>query len=151
MLVHSIVSETTKTQAQVNHDKKNAVIRWRNPKLTPITLVSLQGHSFGVTRTHELPEATLDPKGAPADHSAILAGKTNWNQLFRLKSSGGTVAPLITLHYCIDFYIKKYGEKERTECTYYVWYNSIPSDVCINAQSWIWWGSNLALYTSPPM
>jgi hypothetical protein len=61
------------TTAQVNHDNKIAVVCRRNPALAMITLAHLQGHKIRATRSHELPEATLDPKGAPADHSAILA------------------------------------------------------------------------------
>jgi hypothetical protein len=66
-----IVSRTT--SAQVDHDNKIAVVLWRNLELAMITLVRSRGHKIGATRSHELPEAALDPKGAPADHSAILA------------------------------------------------------------------------------
>jgi hypothetical protein len=66
-----ILSRTT--TAQVDHDNKIAVVRWRNPELVMINRVHSQGHNIEATRNHELPEATLDPKGAPADHSAILA------------------------------------------------------------------------------
>jgi hypothetical protein len=52
---------------------KIAVVRWRNPESAMITLVRSQGHKIGATRSHELPEATLDPKGAPADHTALSA------------------------------------------------------------------------------
>ncbi len=70
-----IVNGTTKTQ--VNHDNKIAVVRWGNPELAMITLVRLQCHSFRAARSHELPEATLDPEGAPADHSTILARRSD--------------------------------------------------------------------------
>jgi hypothetical protein len=66
-----IVSRTT--AAQLNHDNKITVVHQRNPELAMITLVRSQGHNIGLTRSHELPKATLDPKEAPADHSAILA------------------------------------------------------------------------------
>ncbi len=66
-----IVSRTT--TSQVDHDNKIAVVRGRSQELVMITLVRLQGHKIRATRNHELPEATLDPKGAQADHSAILA------------------------------------------------------------------------------
>ena len=66
-----IISGTT--NAQVDHDNKIAVLRRRKPELAMITLVRLQGHRIGATRSHELPEATLDPEGAQADHSAISA------------------------------------------------------------------------------
>ena len=55
-----------------------------------ITLARSQGHKIGATRRHELPEATLDPKGAPADHSAILTWRTNWNQSIWLNSVDAT-------------------------------------------------------------
>ncbi len=57
--------------------------------------VRLRGHKIGATRSHELPEATLDPKGAPADHSAILAWRTGWNQSILLNSVGATSPPKI--------------------------------------------------------
>jgi hypothetical protein len=66
-----IVSGTTK--AQVDHDNKIAIVRWRDPELTMIILVHWRDHKIGATRSNELPEATLDPKGARADHSTILA------------------------------------------------------------------------------
>jgi hypothetical protein len=83
-----IISGTTK--AQINHDNKIAVVRQHNPEFAMITLVHLQGHKIGATRSHELPEATLDPKRALADHSAILVWKTDWNQLVWLNSVGVT-------------------------------------------------------------
>ncbi len=55
-----------------------------------ITLAHLRGHKIGATRGHELPEVTLDPKGAQADHSAISAWRTDWNQLIWLNSVGWT-------------------------------------------------------------
>jgi hypothetical protein len=60
-----IVSRTT--AAQLNHDKKITVVRRSNLELAMITLVYSQGHKIGATRSHELPEATLDPQGAPVD------------------------------------------------------------------------------------
>jgi hypothetical protein len=66
-----IKSGTTKTQ--VDHDSKIAVVCWCNPEMAMIILVRSQGHSFRATISHELREATLDLKGASADHSAILA------------------------------------------------------------------------------
>jgi hypothetical protein len=56
--------------AQVDHDNKIAVACWRNPGLAMITLVCSQA-----TKTGQLgaSEATLDSKGAHADHSSILA------------------------------------------------------------------------------
>ncbi len=49
-----------------------------------ITLACSQGHLFGVTRSHELPEVTLGLKRAPADHSC------NIGEMDRLKSVGLT-------------------------------------------------------------
>ncbi len=91
-----IISGTTKTQ--VNHDNKIVMVQRRGTKLALITLVNSQGHSFGATRSHELTEATLYPKGAPADRSAISARRTNWNQSFRLKSISGTDAQVVTYY-----------------------------------------------------
>ncbi len=56
--------------------------------------VRSQGHKIGATRNHELPEAILDPKGAPADLSAISAWRTNCNQSIWLNSVGGAWQPL---------------------------------------------------------
>ncbi len=53
-----IVSGTTKTK--VEHGNKIAVVRRHNPELAVKTLVRLQGHLFGATRIHQLPEAKLN-------------------------------------------------------------------------------------------
>ncbi len=87
-----IISRTT--TAQVDHNNIINVVRWRNPESGMISLVHLQGHNIGVTRNHELPEATLDPKRAPADHSAISAWRTDCNQSIQLNSVGGAQPPV---------------------------------------------------------
>jgi hypothetical protein len=55
-------------------------------KFAGITIVCSRGHSFGVPRSREQPEATLGPKGAQADHSAISGIRTDCNKLVRLNS-----------------------------------------------------------------
>ncbi len=87
-----IVSRTT--TSQVNHDNKIAVVHCWNPESVKISLVRLQGHKNGATRNHELPEATLDPKGARADHSAISAWRTDCNQSVWVNSVGAAWQPL---------------------------------------------------------
>jgi hypothetical protein len=60
VLVHFYCKYHRTTSAQVNHDNKIAAVRWHNPELAMITLVRSRSHKIGVTRSHELPEATLD-------------------------------------------------------------------------------------------
>ena len=51
-------------------------------------LVCSRGHLIGATRTHDLQEAILVNQGAPADHSKILARRTDWIQSVWLISVG---------------------------------------------------------------
>ena len=70
-LRESIFRISRATETLVDHDDKTAVIPRGDAKLAAITLVHLQGHSIGATRSHDLHEGTLADQEAPADHSVI--------------------------------------------------------------------------------
>jgi len=65
------------TETLVDNDDITVVVRRRDLKSAAISLVRFQGHIIGATRSHDLPEAILADQGAPADHSEILARRTN--------------------------------------------------------------------------
>jgi hypothetical protein len=79
----------------MNNDAKTAIVWLRDAKSAMITLVRLRDHLIEAARTHDLQEAILANQGAPADHSEILARRTNWNQSVRLNSVGRAHQPLV--------------------------------------------------------
>jgi hypothetical protein len=80
----------------IDDDAKTAIVivRRRDAKSAAITLVCSWGHIIGASRSHDLHEAILADQGAPADHSEILARRTNWIQLVWLNSVGLTHRPI---------------------------------------------------------
>ncbi len=78
----------------IDHYDKTAVVQRRDAKLVAITLVRLQGHIIGATRSHDLPEAILADQGAPADHSEISARRTDVIKSVRLNSVSRAHPPI---------------------------------------------------------
>ena len=80
----------------IDNDAKTAVIRRHDAKLVVITLVRLQDHSIGATRTHDLlQEIILADQGAPADHSKISVRRTDVITSVWLNSVGRAHPPLL--------------------------------------------------------
>ncbi len=100
-----IVSRTTKTQ--VDNDNKTTVTRWHDTKLAAITLVRSWGHLIGATRSHDLQKAILADQGAPADHSKILARRTNVIMSVQLNSVGRAHPPIVHNSFNICCHNKK--------------------------------------------